>query len=148
MSNSNSAQLHGIDFQPMPKRFIVRDEIHKHWLRPYDSEESESPYVFEMYELLGRLSLVKLGIKEGFFKIIQSTNLFDKDGKEIFEGSIISSHSGDLIGVVKQHKSGEWRIWWDNIENGSTTLSEPNVYPLTLIGHILSNPELLKGESC
>ena len=42
------------------------------------------------------------------FVIEQSTNLKDKNNKEIYEGDIISYHNGDIKGKITQHKSGEW----------------------------------------
>lgn len=136
------------NFQPMPKRFMVWDTLHREWVVPYDHEEKNVPYVYDMHELMCRLSLTKIGVRSGQYVICQSTNLFDKDGKEIFEGSIVKwldSKTGIGLGegVVK-------------VQDGMTFIGRPSydLYPdwdeekenLVLVGHILSNPELLEEK--
>lgn len=88
-----------------------------------------------------------------YYEIVQSTNLFDKDGKEIFEGSIVEARFGyntgsvyldnRIIGVVK-NMNGVWCIAEDNSDEEGKMICELQQEELTLVGHVLSSPELLK----
>ena len=76
--------------------------------------------------------------------IIQSTNLFDKDGKEIFEGSIVEW--GSDIGAVELYK-GKWTF--HIVDEPFDVYHElfPNADMVKVVGHILSNPELLRRNN-
>lgn len=139
-----------LNFHPMPKRFMVWDNVHKDWLIPYNNEKDDTePYVFDVYELLCRLDLVKLSVKGELFTIIQSTNLFDKDGKEIFEGSIVMYNHNTYF-VRQDRYNGMWLL--KNIKTGDCSESingweNGKDERLKLLGHILSNPELLQEDN-
>lgn len=77
------------------------------------------------------------------FVIEQSTNLKDKNGKEIHEGDIVSRYNGNLKGVVKQTKDGQWAIYWDNIPDGYYVLFKYSNLS-EVVGNINENPELLE----
>lgn len=83
--------------------------------------------------------------------LMQSTGLFDKNGKEIFEGDIVVAMSQGVkaIGEVKRRIDGYWLMYpaWQhgefwhivkNVDTGETGVE--------IIGNIYENPELLEGE--
>ena len=77
--------------------------------------------------------------------LMQSTGLFDRNGKEIFEGDILGTKDGLLNGVV-EYKSdlGMWTnslIRYNNFERLCNVASSREI-----IGNIYENPELLEVE--
>lgn len=81
--------------------------------------------------------------------IMQSTGLYDKNGKEIFEGDILAIETDEGILNVN--------IFWDskhalfmfelkkyNEEELLAELVEDNTYPFEIAGNIYENPELLE----
>lgn len=141
-----------ITFQPMPKRFMVWDKVGKQFLRKRLLDGIDM--VFSIFELPLEIDCLDEEEKKQFI-VCQSTNLFDKDGKEIFEGSIINVYENynfgngdnerDFDGVVVNHEG----CWCINSWHGEDEIMQPlyEIRPehITLTGHILSNPELL-GE--
>nr|DAN42585.1 MAG TPA: YopX protein [Caudoviricetes sp.] len=82
-------------------------------------------------------------------KLMQSTGLHDKNGKEIFEG--------DILGIETDEGVLNVNIFWDskhalfmfeskkyNEEELLAELVEGNTYPFEIIGNIYENPELLE----
>lgn len=83
--------------------------------------------------------------------LMQSTGLYDKNGKEIFEG--------DILGVDTDEEIVNLNIYWDskhalfmfeskkyNEKDLLAELVEDNTYPFAIIGNIYENPELLEEE--
>ncbi len=126
-----------IDFQPMPKRFMVWDKVHNIMSSPVELAGLPSlrPDLFD------NTSQAKDNII-----VVQSTNLFDKDGKEIFEGSILETMTGVKLYVFQEdHK---W-VTRTAVAELSFELDEIDMAygNYKAIGHILSNPELMEESS-
>lgn len=81
--------------------------------------------------------------------LMQSTGLFDKNGKEIFEG--------DILGVESDEGTLNVNVFWDeehalfmfeskqhNEKEALAELLEDNSYPFIILGNIYENPELLE----
>ncbi|WP_346742865.1 YopX family protein [uncultured Streptococcus sp.] len=79
----------------------------------------------------------------------QTTGLFDKNGKEIFEG--------DILGIETDEGILNVNVFWDDkhalfmfeseIHNEKELLAElveDNAYPFEVVGDIYQNPELLE----
>lgn len=85
------------------------------------------------------------------FILMQSTGLFDKNGKEIFEGDIIVAMSQGVkaIGEVKRRIDGYWLMYpswqhgelWHIVENVDT--GETGV---EIIGNIYQHPDLVEED--
>lgn len=86
-------------------------------------------------------------------KLMQSTGLLDKNGKEIFEGDVIAIEVDDTetpinarvsqnskIGVLMFH------VFEDNEDVPMVELLEDNSVAFEIIGNIYENPELLEVE--
>lgn len=84
-------------------------------------------------------------------ELMQSTNLLDKNGKEIFEG--------DILGIETDEGILNVNIFWDskhalfmfeskkhNEKELLAELVEDNTYPFAILGNIYENPELLEVE--
>lgn len=151
--NSNSDEFVPINFQPMPKRFMVWDKINKKFLpEPLD--------IWRIALLFGDrpVDISTPPVDNSRFPkyiLCQSTNLFDQNGKEIFEGSILEQDLTNSRANRKYHYLVQsvpyWGAGWMPvpIDGGK---SWPALVPNTAkclknVGHILSNPELVE-EKC
>ncbi len=78
-------------------------------------------------------------------KLMQSTGLKDKNGKEIFEGDILGTKDGLLNGVVEYRSDlGMWTnslIRYNNFERLCNIAGDREI-----IGNIYENPEILEDN--
>ena len=115
--------------------------------RAWNSETKEIE-VFKTYEEISELFLA-LSADDGFYSIMQSTGLFDRNGKEIFEGDIVDYKGREA--VVKWH--GSYASFIYRFVDG---LQERNsewhplflaYYHFEVIGNIYENKNLLELEN-
>lgn len=143
MDNENN-QLSDIDagklnFQPIPKRFMVWDKGNQKFMYFIDDDGYER-FMVDISELY--VLIEEYGYSYEDVVIIQSTNLFDKDGKEIFEGSILREPDDSISVVQYDGDEGMYRTKCENVLDDMVCGGEY----FEVIGHILSNPELVEGE--
>ena len=75
--------------------------------------------------------------------LMQSTGLFDKNGKEIFEGDIVSIDTDEFGLLVVKYETGIY--WLTEDEQCVEHLSDYYKY-VSVIGNVYENPELLEVE--
>ena len=85
-------------------------------------------------------------------KLMQSTGLVDKNGKEIFEGDIVQFEDCDEVSDFLYINTGiiEWCQGGFHITNRDSVLMEDlldgDSLDVTIIGNIYENPELLEDK--
>lgn len=120
--------------------------------------ETKEIEVFKTYEEISELFLA-LSADDGFYSIMQSTGLKDKNGQEIFEGDIVKRDGIKRPEVVR---FGEWidvdslgykeqyiGFYFESEHEGQEWLHsvEPQFNHLyKIIGNIYENPELFEVE--
>lgn len=111
--------------------------------RAWDKETKEIE-VFQTYEEISELFLA-LSADDGFYSIMQSTGLKDKNGKEIFEGDILTSQNYPVKGVVEFRT--DLGLWVHYLKGYNYFEYLGNVAgSKEIIGNIYENPELLEAE--
>lgn len=117
-------------------------------LRVYNFEDCEM-WVADDYEKLSDLFMVLNADDSIYSPLMQSTGLFDKTGKEIFEGDIvritmrIGKSTTTSIGAVEFDKFEVcFRI---RNELGGHYVTMFHTRYFEVIGNIYENPELLEG---
>ena len=141
MTNSDTNIDVLANFQPMPKRFMVRDKLGGRWLYSFDDDDAHEYTIFDITELDEILD--ENGCSWDEVIIVQSTNLFDKDGKEIFEGSVLQEPNGSVSVVEYDSDEAMFRTRTKNILDDMSCGGDY----FELIGHILSNPELMEEKN-
>lgn len=146
-----SSDIETSAFQPMLKRFMVWDKEERRFLTYLSSKSVDFEYLLILIDH-HHITLSELGSR---YILIQSTNLFDKDGKEIFEGSIIKVNDdfdtyGMNAGEIYQvyFYAGGFRCkpkYGFHIHRGDRGCWIEDGNDFELVGHIFENPELLRG---
>lgn len=81
--------------------------------------------------------------------LMQSTGLFDKNGKEIFEGDIVIAWSQGVKGTfeIKRRIDGLWLLYpaWKDGQFWYLSPTEDGRETIEIIGNIYENHELLEG---
>lgn len=82
-------------------------------------------------------------------KLMQSTGLKDKNGKEIFEGDIVIAWSQGVKGTfeIKRRIDGLWLLYpaWKDGQFWYLSPTEDGRETIEIIGNIYENHELLEG---
>lgn len=109
--------------------------------RAWDKETKTMNGMAEIYR--NRNQEIELRPRDENIILMQSTGLFDKNGKEIFEGDILGTKDGLLNGVVEYRADlGMFvnsLIRYNNFERLCNIGSDREI-----IGNIYENPELLE----
>lgn len=79
--------------------------------------------------------------------LMQSTGLFDKNGKEVFEGDVVEYIDGEFsfIGKVIKSPLGTYVTGSDNHSFEDFTDETTMVSDVSVVGNIYENPELLES---
>lgn len=72
-------------------------------------------------------------------KVMQFTGLHDKNGKEIYEGDIVKTYSGEIGEIVFRNGMFQRKI--------NNKWGQDLTYPVLIIGNIYENTELLEQTS-
>lgn len=110
--------------------------------RAWDEDSQKMNGNVEIY--IAKDKTIEVRPKDDKTSVMQSTGLFDKNDKEIFEGDIVHAYSegARLIGVIEyfdnayciKDKNGIYNSLWTNAEQ------------YEIIGNIYENPELVEEE--
>lgn len=82
------------------------------------------------------------------FKLMQSTGLFDENGKEIFDGDILHTPDNELAKVFWNDDLAGWFVdfLYEIAELSDVADIQSSRSICNIIGNIYENPELLEGE--
>lgn len=110
--------------------------------RVYDKVECMMITTSDYEDLSDLFCILKNDADTGYIsKLMQSTGLVDKNGKEIFEGDVALIY-GEKISKVF-YSQGSFCV---DILNGGTPLHGFSPKQLEVVGNVWENPELLEEE--
>lgn len=114
----------------------------------------------DRYAVIPPLNDIEIGKSIGMYEVCletvgQFTGLFDKNGKEIYEGDIVKFHfmtsspsttklfpTAKFSGEIITNKYNQWAIFSDGME----IHIENAIKHGEIVGNIYDNPELIKEE--
>lgn len=112
--------------------------------RTWNSETKEIE-VFKTYEEISELFLA-LSADDGFYSIMQSTGLCDKEGTEVFEGDILHHQIQTEYTFIVKYDKDKGRWYGDGLSRTYRIDIAKRFLPYyyKVIGNIYENPELLE----
>ncbi|RRR51811.1 hypothetical protein EI999_05235 [Streptococcus suis] len=125
----------------MTQKFRAWDTFHNKWVKHFYITENGLIYNMEQphRDLIGAVPIEQSGLV-----VMQSTGLFDVNGKEIFEGDVVKLKYTVLSDYeffkVTRFRGGSWRI--DNRQRGSELWLRNE--DCEIIDNIYENPELVE----
>ncbi|HFR3550385.1 TPA: YopX family protein [Streptococcus suis] len=130
----------------MIPKFRVWNTFHNMWVKHFYITENGLIYNMEQphRDLIGAVPIKKSGLI-----VMQSTGLFDVNGKEIFEGDIVVNKYGNVgyvaylqqeAGFVVVLKKSDYRLGHRNTGESYDVATNHEI-----IGNIHQNPELVEG---
>ncbi|HEL9623738.1 TPA: hypothetical protein U0J94_001138 [Streptococcus suis] len=143
-------------------KFRAWNTFHNKWVKHFYITENGLIYNMEQphRDLIGAVPIENSGLI-----VMQSTGLFDVNGKEIFEGDVLTFLDDDnnpiyenAVVKIGQHtnvdtlfeKKPVYIGVYVEVQKGTATFDVVSVYNdyegrLTIIGNIYENPELVEG---
>lgn len=126
----------------------------------YRAWHRELNMMFEVKSLVFTLNLATIASKYDLVPsrtcsfddiiLMQSTGLFDVNGKEIFEGDIVIAWSQGVKGTfeIKRRIDGLWLLYpaWKDGQFWYLSPTEDGRETIEIIGDIYQNPELLEDK--
>lgn len=121
----------------MIPKFRAWNTFHNKWVKHFYITENGLIYNMEQphMDLIGAVPIEQSGLV-----VMQSTGLFDKNGKEIFEGDVVRILDEKLSKIY--YSDGAFCV---DILNGGTPLHAFLSEHLEVIGNIYENPEFMEG---
>lgn len=109
--------------------------------RAWDKETQTMNGMAEIYR--NKKQEIELHPRDEHIILMQSTGLFDRNGKEIFEGDIVSIDTDEFDLLFVKYEVGIYCLMDD--EGCAEYLSDYYIY-VSVVGNIYENPELLEVE--
>jgi len=141
LTKSDKESNFPINFRPLPKRYVVWNEVDLRFMTVGEayplyqlSKDEKDSIIFSLQDLIALFNEFLYYDNDGHYIVCQSTNLFDEDGEEIFEGSIVPWNED--TGVV-EWRNGKWVLPVTTSAFSVYHELGPNADMVKVIGHIL-----------